>query len=144
MIRLPDEIRLQLVNELADMLPDEGCGLLLGEPASRTVERWWPCRNTHPRPGKNFVLDPSDQRAAVEECRARSWAVDHGAPLVILAAVHSHPTAPAVPSTTDTGKPTPAGWDSVIVSFAHEDAAVMRAWQIQEDAVVETLVVRAN
>lgn len=123
-----------MIRDLLDHLPMEGCGLLSGEPDTRLVTSWSPCQNIHADPAHHFTIDPADQRRVVESCRVLGWS--------ILAVVHSHPTTPAVPSGNDRARPTPEGWDSVIVSLAGQpDRASLRAWVVHPDTVVEGLII---
>lgn len=83
---------------LASAAPQEGCALLLGE---RFDEGWrlrsiWPCCNVWPVPeerDRRFAIDPREQLLAQKWARARE--------LEVLGSAHSHPSSPAVPSSTD-------------------------------------------
>ena len=78
--------------------PHEGCALLLGRQhdADLALERIWPCCNSW-QPAEQrcqrFLLDPREQ------LHAQRWARAHQ--LQVLGAAHSHPTSPAIPSSTD-------------------------------------------
>jgi proteasome lid subunit RPN8/RPN11 len=83
---------------LVSAAPEEGCALLLGE---RLDDGWrlrwiWPCCNVWPVPGercRRFAIDPREQLLAQKWGRVRG--------LEVLGAAHSHPSSPAVPSSTD-------------------------------------------
>ena len=76
----------------------EGCALLLGRrhDTELQLERIWPCCNSWQPPEQRrerFLLDPREQ------LQAQRWARERD--LQVLGAAHSHPTSPAVPSSTD-------------------------------------------
>lgn len=84
--------------------PQEGCALVLAEPASARaggrcpwrIQRLWPCLNVwqpQAERRRRFGIDPREQLHAQVWARARGWQV--------LGSAHSHPGGPAVPSTTD-------------------------------------------
>ena len=78
--------------------PLEGCALLLGRRRNTDLEleRIWPCCNSWQPPEQRrerFLLDPREQ------LQAQRWARERD--LQVLGAAHSHPTSPAVPSSTD-------------------------------------------
>jgi len=74
-----------------EAVPDESCGILLGE--NRRLDRVEPTRNVHPTPRTHFEIDP---QALVEAHRAAR----SGGPQV-LGYYHSHPGGSAAPSETD-------------------------------------------
>lgn len=71
-------------------LPNECCGLLLGRDC--TVEKAWPARNEAASPTR-YRVDPRDYVAAA------GYGRQHG--LDVVGAYHSHPSAEALPSSTD-------------------------------------------
>ena len=86
--------------------PQEGCALVLAEPAcasppagSRSawrIQRLWPCLNVwqpQAERRRRFGIDPREQLHAQVWARARGWQV--------LGSAHSHPGGPATPSATD-------------------------------------------
>ena len=79
-------------------MPAEGCALLLGRRLGHELEleRIWPCCNSWQPADQRiarFLLDPREQ------LHAQRWAREHQ--LQVIGAAHSHPTSPAVPSSTD-------------------------------------------
>ena len=82
---------LEMIGEHArTSLPDECCGLLLGDEAF--VRLAWPARNELRSPTR-YRVDPRDYLAAVRYGRRRG--------LDVVGAYHSHPDSPPVPSRTD-------------------------------------------
>jgi proteasome lid subunit RPN8/RPN11 len=80
-----------LLQEAARALPDEACGLLLGQ--GGRIERAVPCANVHPDPARHFEIDPAALIAAHRAARG-------GGP-ALLGYYHSHPAGRAEPSATD-------------------------------------------
>jgi proteasome lid subunit RPN8/RPN11 len=81
----------RVLGEAAGALPDEACGILLGQ--GTRIERAQPAHNVHPAPRTHFEIDP---QALVDAHRAAR----SGGPQV-LGYYHSHPSGPAEPSDTD-------------------------------------------
>ncbi|MXP41771.1 peptidase [Altererythrobacter soli] len=81
----------RITAEAANALPDEACGILLGQ--GNRIEQARPARNVHPEPRTHFEIDP---QALVDAHRAARA----GGPQVI-GYYHSHPSGPAEPSKTD-------------------------------------------
>lgn len=74
--------------------PEEGCALLLGP--RWQVRQVWPCCNAWlPKEERHrrFSIDPREQLLAQKWARQRNW--------VVLGTLHSHPSAPPVPSAID-------------------------------------------
>ncbi len=83
--------------------PKESCGLLI---ALEDTEHYWPCNNLSDEDDL-FVLDPIDYAAAE----------DIGE---VLAVIHSHPGAPALPSQYDKRACTQYGLPWLIYGMADE------------------------
>ena len=75
----------------AAALPQEACGILLGEGWRITEAR--PTANVHPAPATHFEIDPQALIDAHRAARAGGAAV--------IGYYHSHPSGPAAPSATD-------------------------------------------
>lgn len=86
--------------------PQEGCALVLAEPACASppaagrspwrIHCLWPCLNVwqpQAERRRRFGIDPREQ------LHAQVWARARG--LQVLGSAHSHPGGPAVPSATD-------------------------------------------
>lgn len=108
MLHLPASILGPLVLDLGLALPDEGCGLLIGQ--GREVTRWEQCRNDHPVPRVGFRISAQE----LERVRAT---LEPG--FEITAIVHSHPTVAAEPSRSDRRRA--CILPALIVSFAGEE-----------------------
>ena len=85
--------------DLAAVVPEEGCALLLGSPRTTsviTVERIWPCRNIWMPAAERhcrFALDPREQIAAQRWARSQQC--------VVVGVAHSHPRSDPHPSRID-------------------------------------------
>lgn len=90
-IQIPRKLANQLLH-LAQLSPDaEICGLISsinGEPG-----RCYEIENVAEQPAQQFLLNASQQIAAMADMRERGEE--------LFAIYHSHPTAPAIPSSTD-------------------------------------------
>jgi proteasome lid subunit RPN8/RPN11 len=112
--------------------PQEGCALLLGEPAragavggvwtDARVHAIWPCLNVwlpEAERCRRFAIDPREQLQAQKWGRARGWQV--------LGTAHSHPRSAAVPSATDCSWAFPPALMLILGSSLE-----LRAWQIDD------------
>ena len=125
---LSPALRAEVEAHLRSVLPDEGCGLLVGN--GEQVERFVPVTNANPSPS-TFTLDP------VEHHRALLAAESEGRELVGV--VHSHPWSAALPSPTDVAGALEPEWVYVIVGPL-DDEPEARAWVIDGGRVDEVSV----
>ena len=93
-VRMPDALRLQILQESRAAHPAECCGLLEG---SREGDRFHiialhPARNLSADPHR-FEIDPRDRIAAHRQAREQGTAV--------VGCYHSHPDGQALPSIAD-------------------------------------------
>lgn len=112
--------------------PQEGCALLLGEPArgrapapadaASRIHAIWPCLNVWSRPEQRherFAIDPREQLLAQKWGRLRRWQV--------LGTAHSHPGSEAIPSTTDRAWAFPPALMLILGA-----SGALRAWWLEE------------
>jgi len=90
-LQLPDAVLQQTFADLEVCLPAEGVGLWSGK--GRDVLTWTPLANVSPAPRTSYRVHPQEWLDALQRCSVRGEQP--------LAIVHSHPTAPAVPSARD-------------------------------------------
>lgn len=119
-----DEIR----RAVETQYPNEGCGLLVGE-VGGGVRVAHQLAMTNRRIGdganaKRYWIAPEDFRAASHAVAA--------AGLEIVGVYHSHPDAPACPSSYDREHAWP-WYRYLIVSVADGTASDVRAWQLRDD-----------
>lgn len=92
MSELPEHVRDQVIAHCRSVLPDEGCGYLVGDLATGRVDRFVAITNSAPSPTR-FVLDPHEQ---LEVERSLDATGDD-----VVGVAHSHPSGEPVPSSID-------------------------------------------
>lgn len=127
MLRLPVDAHAEMVAHCLANLPDEGCGLLAGDPASGLVARIFPTRNVAAS-AKLYTVDPSDHLHADREAQA--------AGLEIMGVFHSHTHTDAYPSPTDVAQAPDPTWHYVLVSL-RQASPVVRSYRIADGTVSE-------
>jgi proteasome lid subunit RPN8/RPN11 len=139
-VALPEAVRAAIVAHARAALPNEACGLVIGDrPASDggVVLRWAPTRNKAASPYR-YEIQPEDLlRLTIETDDAGE---------VFWAIVHSHVASPARPSPTDIGLAFYPDALYLLVSL-HPDFADpatgepgVRAWRILDGAVHEVSI----
>jgi proteasome lid subunit RPN8/RPN11 len=136
-IRLPRAIRDAIVREARRSLPNEACGLIIGDrpvaDGGRPL-RWIPLGNAAASPFR-YEIDPDDLLRVTVETEARDE--------TIWAIVHSHVASPARPSPTDVRQSFYPDALYVLVSLdvgeadPATDRPSLRAWRIVDGAVHE-------
>ena len=137
---IPAEIRDAIAAHARAALPNEACGLIIGDrPAADggVALRWMPTRNRAASPYR-YEIDSDDLlRATIETDDADE---------VFWAIVHSHVASPARPSPTDIGLAFYPDALYVLVSLHPDEAdpvtgaASLRAWRIVDDQVDEVAI----
>jgi proteasome lid subunit RPN8/RPN11 len=137
-LRLPAEQREQIARVVEVSYPFEACGLMLGhaDAGEVTVERILHARNLNiGRLRDRYLLDPDDFLAADRVAR------DAG--LEIVGIWHSHPDAPARPSSTDLERAW-EGYSYLIVAVTTMTVLDFRSWRLEEGRFVEEPIVEEN
>lgn len=123
-LRLPPELRTELLQRAARAHPEEACGLLVGHERrdAVVVVRVDTAANLeHSRRRDRYTLDPRDfiriERAA------------RGDGLEVVGVWHSHPDAPARPSRRDL-EGAWEGYSYVIVGAGDEGGDRLRSWRL--------------
>jgi proteasome lid subunit RPN8/RPN11 len=129
-VTLPDGVAVAIIQHARDAVPQECCGLLIGDTA--TVTAAVAARNIADEPTRRYLVDPQDHFAAIRLARARGHEV--------IGAYHSHPRGPAVPSATDVAEAFPH-FCFLIVGLATSDAE-LRAWRWADGNFVAVPLVR--
>ena len=120
-----------MIGHAYDGLPDEACGLLVGDPATARVRRFEPTGN-EARSSKLYTIPAKDflriDRAAGAEG------------LEVIGVVHSHTHTEAYPSPTDVAQAPDPSWHYVIVSL-RDEAPMLRSYRIVDEQISEEQVV---
>jgi proteasome lid subunit RPN8/RPN11 len=131
----PLQLTRQVVDEVVahclGTLPEEGCGLLAGDPEKSQVVACHLTANVA-HSAKRYVVDPREHLAADRA------AEDAGQEIVGV--FHSHTHTDAYPSPTDVAEAPDPSWHYVIVSLRHEVAA-LRSYRIVAGEITEEPVV---
>lgn len=131
MLRLAASAYAAIIGHAYDGLPDEACGLLLGDPTRDTAPVFHPTANAAAS-SKVYSVGPRDFLAADDA------AAEAG--LAVIGVVHSHTHTDAYPSPTDVAQAPDPDWHYVIVSL-RDDAPVLRSYRIVDETISEEPVV---
>lgn len=136
-VTLPAAMRDAIVEHARRAVPNEACGIVVGDQAAAAGGRglrWVPLRNPLASPYR-YAIDPADLlRLTIETDDADE---------VFWAIVHSHVASPARPSPTDLGESHYPDALYLLVSLdaseadATTGAPSLRAWRIVEGGVHE-------
>lgn len=121
-LQIPNVVFQQVNETFQALLPEEGCGFLLGE--NGAVSEFQPIENVLHSPVA-YQMSPADQIRVLLDAEDRQ--------LDVLAIIHSHPNGPSALSATDLRE---ARWFDIayaIVSFKHVNPE-WRAWFFSADA----------
>jgi proteasome lid subunit RPN8/RPN11 len=127
---VPAAMLAAIVDQALAEAPLEACGLIVGSApftAGGRPLRYEPCRNALASRSR-FSVHPDDLyrvTIAADDAGHAVWGI-----------VHSHPSSPAVPSTTDIALSFYPEAVHLLVTIAAENAAV-RAWRIAEGVAAE-------
>ncbi len=129
-IQLSRKLTSQLLH-LAQISPDaEICGLVSRK--NNVPVQCYPIENIAEQPQNRFTLDPKQQIAAMKQMR------ENGEEL--FAIYHSHPTAPACPSTLDLEAATYPEALHFIISLNTKGILELRAFHIANQRATEVRV----
>ncbi|MGY6277512.1 Mov34/MPN/PAD-1 family protein [Methylomonas sp. MgM2] len=127
-ICLPRKLTNRLLH-LAQISPEaEICGLI-GAGADGIPASCYPVGNQAENPKMRFLLNPSQQIAAMRDMREKNES--------LFAIYHSHPDAPAEPSATDIEQASYPDAVHLIISLNTKGILEMRAFKIVEKIVSE-------
>jgi len=126
-IQIPRKLANQLLH-LAQLSPDlEVCGLVSSQ--NGVPYYCYPVANVADQPAQRFLLDAAAQIAALKAMR------DRGEEL--FAIYHSHPTAPAIPSSTDLELAAYPDALYLIISLNTKGILEMRGFHINQQTAQE-------
>ncbi|SJM96428.1 Mov34/MPN/PAD-1 family protein [Crenothrix polyspora] len=133
-IQLSRKLTTELLH-LAQISPDqEICGLVSS--INHQPAHCYPIKNVATLPQQQFLLDAEQQIAAIKTMREQGEE--------LFAIYHSHPTSPAIPSTTDLEL---AAYDDalyLIISLNTKGVLEMRGFHIHEKTAQEVVLTLAN
>lgn len=129
-LELSAAARHDIVGHMYAGLPDEACGLLIGDPDTSVAVSFHPTRNAAAS-AKLYSIAPMDFLDADDA------AAEAG--LAIIGVVHSHTHTDAYPSPTDIEQAPDPGWHYVIVSL-RDTEPMLRSYRIVDGTVTEESV----
>lgn len=130
-IRLPRKLTNRLLH-LAQISPDaEICGLIGANSDGQPVT-CYPIANSADTPQNRFLLDASQQIAAMKQMRERHES--------LFAIYHSHPHTPALPSTSDVEQAAFPEALHLIISLDTKGVLELRGFQIQDRQINECVL----
>ncbi len=124
MLRIPRAIYQEMLDHAKRESPIECCGILSGR--ERTVQKAFELKNIEESPVL-YSMSPQDQMKAFEEMEKES--------MEMIAIYHSHPRTIPFPSETDVKLTFYPDVSSVIISLKEKENPVMKAFQINKDAI---------
>jgi proteasome lid subunit RPN8/RPN11 len=111
--------------------PEEGCGLLVGDPSTGRVLRCVPTRNAAGS-ASLYTVEPRDHLLADRRAEAEGHA--------IVGVFHSHTHTDAYPSPTDVAQAPDPSWHYVLVSLRHELPSI-RSYRIVDGHIEEEVII---
>jgi proteasome lid subunit RPN8/RPN11 len=129
-LQLTRSLWLEMIGHAYDGLPDEACGLLVGELAVGSVKGFHPCRNAATS-SRVYEVDGRDYMRVDREAEGRG--------LDIVGVMHSHTHTEAYPSPTDVEQAVDPSWHYVIVSLKRAEPA-LRSFHLVDGKIDEEAV----
>ena|SRR5579862_6508992 len=124
---IPSQVVDEIVAHCLGVFPEEGCGLLSGDPATGVVAQSYPTQNAA-HSAKRYVVEPRDHLRVDREAETEGHS--------IMGVYHSHTHTDPYPSPTDVAEAPDPTWHYVLVSLRHEVAAV-RSYRIVDGTITE-------
>ncbi len=126
-ISIPKKIIQNLLHHAQQTPEQEVCGLISSK--NEIPVRSYPIKNTADKPESFFNLDAQQQIQAMAHMRDNNEQ--------LFAIYHSHPTAPAIPSTTDIEQANYPEALYIIISLNTKGVLELRGYQIDNARFVE-------
>jgi len=124
MIRIPSTIFQEMVEHAKREWPSECCGILGGR--EKTAEKVFELRNIE-ESSVRYSMSPQEQLKVFEDLEKDS--------MEMIAIYHSHPHTIPFPSETDVRMASYPEVSSIIISLQEEKSPVVKAFQIEKDAI---------
>jgi len=126
-IAIPKKIIQELLHHAQQTPEQEVCGLISSQ--NNTPICSYPINNTADKPESFFNLDAKQQIQAMAQMRDNNEQ--------LFAIYHSHPTAPAIPSTTDIEQANYPEALYIIISLNTKGVLELRAYQLDNARFIE-------
>jgi len=126
MLAIPKRHMEQIQRHVREVFPMEACGVLAGR--DELVTKVYPMINTD-RSAYSYFMDPADQLRVTRDARKQG--------LSLLAIYHSHIASEAYPSERDCELAFYPDLDYMIISLAHLNRPVARAFRIRNGLITE-------
>ncbi len=130
-LEITTDVLEKIVGHCLAAFPEEGCGLLGGDPATGAVMHCYPARNVA-RSARLYEVDPGDHLRADRHAEAEGHE--------IVGVFHSHTHTDAYPSATDVAQAPDPSWHYVLVSLRH-GVPSLRSYRIVDGTIEEEPVV---
>ncbi|MEI6701361.1 MAG: M67 family metallopeptidase [Actinomycetota bacterium] len=127
MLTLSTELQLELIAHCIRSLPEEGCGLLIGDYETGVVARVVSAENIA-HSAMIYTVDPKTFLSADREASKDG--------LDVIGVFHSHTHTEAYPSPTDVAQAPDPGWHYVLVSL-RDTHPVLRSYRIENGQISE-------
>jgi len=121
-LELPGKIVKQIMAQAQQQDHSEICGLISLSTTDRRLQ-YYPIDNVSDQPARRFEMSPEQQVQCMRHMRENNES--------LLAIVHSHPDAPAIPSATDIAEIGYPGVFYIVVSLDNRGVLDMRAFSMQ-------------
>lgn len=134
---IAERLWLRIVADCRDRLPEEACGLLIGQvdDAGWHIVRDCPSRNVAENPFRYFEIDPLLRLEVEKDLR--------GGPYCVAGHYHAHPSGLAEPSSTDRAAVLEKHLLWLIAAPTKSGAMKMTAWQPLDNGFVPVPVTLA-
>ena len=126
-LKLPRDLRRQIVADALASPAQEICGLLAGE--NGLCRAAYPIKNVSPTPESAFFMDPQAQIDAMNAMRR--------AKETMLGIYHSHPRSAPIPSERDIAGAAYPGVACIIISLADERGPQIAAFELLDQGFRE-------
>ena len=130
-IKFPRKLTQQLLHQAQSSPLHEVCGLISAK--NGLPCHCYPIKNSAEQPENRFLLDAQQQIAAQVAMREQGEE--------LFAVYHSHPTAPALPSSTDIALANPANALHLIISLDTKGVLEMRGFTFADGQAREVILI---
>jgi proteasome lid subunit RPN8/RPN11 len=126
-LRLPDDLRNEIIDHCLAEAPNEGCGLIAV--SGGAVVKVYKTANEEASPS-GFTVPPEEHYEALSDAESHGWEIG--------GVFHSHPNGLARPSRVDVMGALDPEWFYLVVGLTGEPR--LRAWRILDEQISEVPV----